>query len=115
MAAVEITDDININAAIDSVQNGRHHHNIELVVVPQQLPPTGDGVERRRHLQLYQAALSGDWDTAEGIYESFPGEVNARITACYERGDCSPYCSRSGAHSFCETACWKDDHGGFNL
>jgi hypothetical protein len=43
MAAAEITDGININAAIDSVQNGRHHHDIELGVVPQQLPPTGDG------------------------------------------------------------------------
>jgi hypothetical protein len=43
MASVEITDGININAAVDSVHNGQHRHNIELVVVPQQLPPTGDG------------------------------------------------------------------------
>ncbi|KAG6771370.1 hypothetical protein POTOM_022721 [Populus tomentosa] len=96
MAAVEMTDDVNINAAIASVQDGRHHHNIELVVVPQQLPPTGDGVERKRHLQLYQAALSGDWDTAEGIYESFPGEVNARIT---KRGETALHIAAAAEHT----------------
>ncbi|XP_061964196.1 ankyrin repeat-containing protein ITN1-like isoform X2 [Populus nigra] len=96
MAAAEITDGININAAIDSVQNGRHHHDIELVVVPQQLPPTGDGVERRRNLQLYQAALSGDWDTAEGIYKLFPGEVNARIT---KRGETALHIAAAAEHT----------------
>ncbi|KAJ6922012.1 hypothetical protein NC652_015845 [Populus alba x Populus x berolinensis] len=96
MAAVEMTDDVNINAAIASVQDGRHHHNIELVVVPQQLPPTGDGVERKRHLQLYQAALSGDWDTAEGIYDSFPGEVNARIT---KRGETALHIAAAAEHT----------------
>ncbi|KAG6771377.1 hypothetical protein POTOM_022729 [Populus tomentosa] len=99
MAAVEITDDININAAIDSVQNGRHHHNIELVVVPQQLPPTGDGVERRRHLQLYQAALSGDWDTAEGIYESFPGELVGKMSM-----EALTYKNEAGNTAFCFAA-----------
>ncbi|XP_011020234.1 PREDICTED: ankyrin repeat-containing protein At3g12360-like isoform X2 [Populus euphratica] len=96
MAALEITDGININAAIDSVQNGRHNHNIELVVVPQQPPPTGDGVERKRHLQLYQATLSGDWDTAEGIYKLFPGEVNARIT---KRGETALHIAAAAEHT----------------
>lgn len=113
-ASAEITSGNNINAATDSVWPGQHHRNIEVVVAPQQPLPTGDGVERRRHLQLYHAALSGDWETAEGIYESFRGEVNAKIT---KRGETALhiYCSRSGAHSFCETACWKDEHRGFNL
>ncbi|XP_006381090.3 ankyrin repeat-containing protein ITN1 isoform X2 [Populus trichocarpa] len=96
MASVEITDGININAAIDSVHNGQHRHNIELVVVPQQLPPTGDGGERKRHLQLYQAALSGDWDTAEGIYKLCPGEVNARIT---KRGETALHIAAAAEHT----------------
>ncbi|KAJ6747368.1 hypothetical protein OIU74_029760 [Salix koriyanagi] len=58
----------NINAAAASIQSGQHHLNIEVLAASQQLVPTGDGVERSRHLQLFHAALSGDWETAEGIY-----------------------------------------------
>ncbi|KAG6769289.1 hypothetical protein POTOM_024909 [Populus tomentosa] len=83
VAEAEITSGNNINAATDSVRPG-------------QPLPTGDGVERRRHLQLYQAALSGDWDTAEGIYESFPGEVNARIT---KRGETALHIAAAAEHT----------------
>ncbi|KAH8506413.1 hypothetical protein H0E87_013292 [Populus deltoides] len=95
-AAAEITSGNNINAATDSVRPGQHHRNIEVVVAPQQPLPTGDGVERRRHLQLYHAALSGDWETAEGIYESFPGEVNARIT---KRGETALHIAAAAEHT----------------
>jgi ankyrin repeat protein len=53
-------------------------------------------VERRRHLQLYHAALSGDWETAEGIYESFRGEVNARIT---KRGETALHIAAAAEHT----------------
>ncbi|KAJ6741923.1 CASKIN [Salix viminalis] len=95
MAAVEIIDGVNINAAINSARRGTPHNNIELIVVPQQLP-TVDGEERKRHLQLYQAALSGDWDTAEGIYELFPAEVNARIT---KRGETALHIAAAAEHT----------------
>ncbi|KAL9361577.1 hypothetical protein Peur_044362 [Populus x canadensis] len=96
-AAAEITSGNNINAATDSVRPGQHHRNIEIVVAPQQpVLPTGDGVERRRHLQLYHAALSGDWETAEGIYESFRGEVNARIT---KRGETALHIAAAAEHT----------------
>ena len=47
-------------------------------------------------MQLYQAALSGDWDTAEGIYESFPGEVNDRIT---KRGETALHIAAAAEHT----------------
>ncbi|KAJ6381066.1 hypothetical protein OIU77_029876 [Salix suchowensis] len=110
MAEMAITDGVIINAAIDSARRGTPHNNIELVVVPPLLC-TVDGEERKRHLQLYQAALSGDWDTAEGVYKLFPGEVNARIN---KRGETALHiAAAAGAHSFCETARWKDEHRGF--
>ncbi|KAF9679739.1 hypothetical protein SADUNF_Sadunf06G0045700 [Salix dunnii] len=95
MAAMEITDGVNINAAIDSARRATHHNNIELVVVPQQLP-TVDGEKRKRHLQLYQAALSGDWDTAEGIYNLFGEEVNATIT---KRGETALHIAAAAEHT----------------
>ncbi|KAJ6408120.1 hypothetical protein OIU84_011431 [Salix udensis] len=95
MAAVEITGGVDINAVINSARRGTPHNNIELIVVPQQLP-TVDGEERKRHLQLYQAALSGDWETAEGIYKLFPGEVNARIT---KRGETALHIAAAAEHT----------------
>ncbi|KAB5514622.1 hypothetical protein DKX38_028528 [Salix brachista] len=93
--AMEITDGVNINATIDSARRGTPHNEIELVVVPQQLP-TVDGEERKRHLQLYQAALSGDWDTAEEIYKLFPGDVNAKIT---KRGETALHIAAATEHT----------------
>ncbi|KAJ6331920.1 hypothetical protein OIU76_010323 [Salix suchowensis] len=90
-----ITDGVIINAAIDSARRGTPHNNIELVVVPPLLC-TVDGEERKRHLQLYQAALSGDWDTAEGIYKLFPGEVNARIN---KRGETALHIAAAAEHT----------------
>ncbi|KAJ6363291.1 hypothetical protein OIU78_003464 [Salix suchowensis] len=86
----------NINAAAASIQSGQHHLNIEVLAASQQLVPTGDGVERSRHLQLFHAALSGDWETAEGIYRSFPGEVNARIT---KRGETALHIAAAAEHT----------------
>ncbi|KAJ6381062.1 hypothetical protein OIU77_029875 [Salix suchowensis] len=95
MAEMAITDGVIINAAIDSARRGTPHNNIELVVVPPLLC-TVDGEERKRHLQLYQAALSGDWDTAEGIYKLFPGEVNARIN---KRGETALHIAAAAEHT----------------
>ncbi|KAG5242764.1 ankyrin repeat-containing protein [Salix suchowensis] len=53
-------------------------------------------MERSRHLQLFHAALSGDWETAEGIYRSFPGEVNARIT---KRGETALHIAAAAEHT----------------
>ncbi|KAL9398471.1 hypothetical protein Peur_007432 [Populus x canadensis] len=75
-AAAEITSGNNINAATDSVRPGQHHRNIEVVVAPQQPLPTGDG--------------------AEGIYESFRGEVNARIT---KRGETALHIAAAAEHT----------------
>ncbi|KAJ6363286.1 hypothetical protein OIU78_003459 [Salix suchowensis] len=94
MAAMEFTDGVNINANIDSARRGTDN-NIEIVVVAQ-TPPTGDGEERKRHLQLYQAALSGDWDTAEGIYKLYEGEVNATIT---KRGETALHIAAAAEHT----------------
>ncbi|KAG5242769.1 ankyrin repeat-containing protein [Salix suchowensis] len=94
MAAMEFTDGVNINATIDSARRGTDN-NIEIVVVAQ-TPPTGDGEERKRHLQLYQAALSGDWDTAEGIYKLYEGEVNATIT---KRGETALHIAAAAEHT----------------
>ncbi|KAJ6381056.1 hypothetical protein OIU77_029872 [Salix suchowensis] len=96
--AVEMTTgtDDNINAAEASIPTGQHHLNIEVLAASQQLVPTGDGVERSRHLQLFHAALSGDWETAEGIYDLFPGEVNARIT---KRGETALHIAAAAEHT----------------
>ncbi|KAJ6408126.1 hypothetical protein OIU84_011434 [Salix udensis] len=97
MAAEMITGtDDNINAAAASIMSGQHHLNIEVLAASQQLVPTGDGVERSRHLQLFHAALSGDWETAEGIYDLFPGEVNARIT---KRGETALHIAAAAEHT----------------
>ncbi|KAB5552470.1 hypothetical protein DKX38_009781 [Salix brachista] len=116
MAAEKIiSDHDNINAAAASIPSGQHHLNIEVLAASQQLVPTGDGVsdvlpldgclaaataaslvERRRHLQLFQAALSGDWEAAEGIYDLFPGEVNARIT---KRGETALHIAAAAEHT----------------
>ena len=53
-------------------------------------------MERRRNLQLYQAALSGDWDTAEGIYKLFPAEFNARIN---KRGETALHIAAAAEHT----------------
>lgn len=47
-------------------------------------------------MQLYQAALSGDWDTAKGIYEVFPEEVNATIT---KRGETALHIAAAAEHT----------------
>ncbi|KAG5242767.1 ankyrin repeat-containing protein [Salix suchowensis] len=97
MAAEMITGtDDNINAAEASIPSGQHHLNIEVLAASQQLVPTGDGVERSLHLQLFHAALSGDWETAEGIYDLFPGEVNARIT---KRGETALHIAAAAEHT----------------
>ena len=47
-------------------------------------------------MQLFHAALSGDWEAAEGIYDLFPGEVNARIT---KRGETALHIAAAAEHT----------------
>ncbi|CAK7345326.1 unnamed protein product [Dovyalis caffra] len=90
---MKISNGNNINAASESMlPEGRQQDIEDLATVV----PTGDGEERKRHLQLYQAALSGDWDTAKGIYEVFPREVDAKIT---KRGETALHISAAAEHT----------------
>ncbi|KAJ6741921.1 CASKIN [Salix viminalis] len=88
MAAVEITGGVDSNATVECDRRGTPHNDIEHGEV--------DEEGRKRHLQLYQAALSGDWDTAEGIYKLFPAEVNARIT---KRGETALHIAAAAEHT----------------
>ncbi|KAJ0016446.1 hypothetical protein Pint_12323 [Pistacia integerrima] len=62
-----------------SVSGNGSNEEVEIVIAS----PYGqlaDKQPRIRHLQLYQAALSGDWSIAEGIYKKHKNDIRARIS-----------------------------------
>ncbi|XP_031282088.1 ankyrin repeat-containing protein At5g02620-like [Pistacia vera] len=49
------------------------------IVIASPYGQLADKQTRIRHLKLYQAALSGDWSMAEGIYKKHKNDIRARI------------------------------------
>ncbi|XP_031247663.1 ankyrin repeat-containing protein NPR4-like [Pistacia vera] len=64
----------------DTFASGNGSNEEVEIVIASPYGQLADKQTRIRHLKLYQAALSGDWSMAEGIYKKHKNDIRARIS-----------------------------------